>query len=159
MFMKALRTICNVLVVIGIFAWFLTPFFSAGIFASSDGVPASTLVLNSNSDYFSFLNNTWKTTALYWMPLACTVLLGVCLLFILLKDSRWVCVFSSVSIVALIAGGVLASQLKLRGLYLGSGFFLMVAVFAVLLSCSILEMRDIKNKKIAENALVPEDDM
>ena len=304
--MKALRTICTVLVVIGIFAWFLIPFFSAGIFASSDGVPASTLVLNSNSDYFSFLNNTWKTTALfwmplagigllvlclilslldqyrwvcvfsftgvvvlasggklaqgvlhgitekmigaglsigfylmvgvfailcgvsiialcnaksiwhalsllfvgvggavwltapflthamfhskdvisacdlicangvkalsslkggwqgtalYWMPLACTVLLGVCLLFILLKDSRWVCVFSSVSIVALIAGGVLASQLKLRGLYLGSGFFLMVAVFAVLLSCSILEMRDIKNKKIAENALVPEDDM
>lgn len=302
--MKVIRTISIVIVVIGIFAWFLTPFFSAGNFASSDGVPASTLVLNSDSDYFSFLNNTWKSTALfwmplagigllvlclvfslldqyrwvcvfsftgvvvlasggklaqgvlssitekmfgaglsvgfylmvgvfatlcgvsiialcnakniwhalsllfvgvggavwltapflthttfhsknvisacdltcangvealsflkggwqgtalYWMPLACAVLLGVCLLFTLLKDSRWVCVFSSVSIVALIAGGVLASQLKLRGMYLGSGFFLMVAVFAVLLSFSILEMIEVRNNRSAETLIASEE--
>ena len=157
--MKALRTICTVLAVIGIFAWCLTPFFSAGNFASSDGVPASTLVLNGDSDYFSFLNETWKTSALFWVPLVGIILLVLCLVFSMLDQHRWVCVFSFTGVVVLASGGRQA-QAVLSGITeqlfaadLGSGFFLIVGVFAILCGVSIIALCNVKNIWHALNLL------
>ena len=149
--MKVLRTTSLVLVIIGIFAWFLAPFISSVGFYSSDGIPASTLVLSSNSDYFSFLESTWKTTALFWMPLVAIALLVLCLLFVLLNQYRWLCACSFAGVIALASGGRLTQTVlsgiseQLLGADLSSGFFLVVGVFAILCGVSIIALCNVKN--------------
>lgn len=142
--MKILRTISIAVVMIGLFVWFLTPFVSNYTYYSSDGIPASSIVFNSDSHSTIFFVSVLKEPALRWMPMVSVVLLGVCLLFIFLNKYRVVGACSAVAIAILAIGGKQALA-SFNTAVLSVGYLLLMYIFIALLGISIVASIKPKN--------------
>lgn len=142
--MKVIRTISIVIVVIGLFVWFLTPFTANLFFQSSDGVPASAIVFSGDSPSSLFLASVWKVQALHWMPLIGVILLILSLPLILLNEYRGLCGCSIVAISALIIGGK-QIQDAVGTPILSIGYLLLLYCFIALLGLSIIAFSKANN--------------
>ena len=141
--MKVLRIISIVVVMVGLFTWFLAPFVANFTFKSSDGVPASAITLN-NEPASLFLVPMWKVQSLHWMPAVSAILLIASLLCVFFNEYRGVGACSIAAIAALIIGGKqLHDALGVPALSIG--YLLLLYCFAALLGTSIVALTKAKN--------------
>lgn len=146
-----LRAVSIVFLALGGGVFVSAPFLSCDLFRGGDNYTASSLVFAYGLKHFPLADEGWQNTSLYWMPLVCAILLGICLLFALLRDLRWMGVGALAAVFTLVVGGILASLPKMVGMHLGIGFFLLIGLFAALVCFSILDF--IRKREDAANRL------